>query len=59
MPNFFNVCVKRLTVPPYKSVELTKLSPAWHTLTIANVEAAWPDPTVTPVSYTHLTLPTR
>ena len=27
IPNFFNVCVNKLTVPPYKSVELIKLSP--------------------------------
>ena len=27
IPNFFNVCVNKFTVPPYKSVELIKLSP--------------------------------
>ena len=47
IPNFFKVWVNKFTVPPYKSVELTKLSPAWHTFNIANVEAACPEPTVT------------
>ena len=42
-----NVCVNKFTVPPYKSVELIKLSPDWHTFIIAKVEAACPEPTVT------------
>ena len=42
--------MNRFTVPPYKSVELTKLSPDWHTFIIANVDAACPEPTVTAAS---------
>ena len=34
------------TVPPYRSVELIILSPAWATFKIANVEAVWPEETV-------------
>ena len=38
--------LNKFTVPPYKSVELIKLSPDWHTFIMANVDAAWPAPTV-------------
>jgi len=43
MPNCFKVLANRFQVPPYKSVDVTKLSPAWHKFITANVLAAWPD----------------
>ena len=43
IPSLLNVCVNKDTVPPYRSVELTILSPACATFKIAKVEAVCPD----------------
>ena len=40
------MCVNNEIVPPYRSVELTILSPACATFKIANDEAVCPDDTV-------------
>ena len=47
IPSLLSVLLNNDTVPPYRSVELTILSPAWATFNTAKVEAVWPDETVT------------
>ena len=43
MPWSFSVLANRFQVPPYRSVELTMLSPARARFCTENAEAAWPD----------------
>ena len=46
IPSLLSVCVNKDTVPPYKSVELIILSPAWATFNIENNDAVCPEKTV-------------